>query len=659
MKTIKSLFLLLFLSSSLYACIPATSTPQPEAPSATIQPPTTLPQITNTPQAEPGIDPIQVQQSEVELITNNADSGNAWGGHQSRIVRTQDGIFTAYITSGTGEFSKQWHLVQRQEDGTWTDLAQGNVGGQPVNLLAGPDGTLYLIGWPNGVGTLWTGIPEDGKLEMASSPIPNQAAGNYPYTSAGINAEGVLCILSSTGGENPVGWFNWSCYHPENGEWITQVNELDFRYCYTYVFPGPDGQLSLISTRDVRWHALGYEQPQDAFDYVFNAYGFWHTENTADASMERVYVLAEEPNEQFPFVYLDAQQDAYLDTQGRMHVIYRIQGPSTNNESVSRHAILSTDGTLIVDLPLPPEAGEFSRIFQDKKERYYLLGSAGFLYPLDQDGIELGEPVQLDFARYDVEYSGFGLSVPRTGTPLSDVLDVVFPTNGGTAWVYFQLDFSEQAGSSTQPSSVSSGTSPSAPELQSMIDNAKILFDMDMTDTNLTGMDWWGADRATLQHLNGSLVFTGAPNAPQLHSQYGLKINEACIALLRFNGPQDFQFKSIAGNWSDADSATWGVASGVVSFYHEAQNNFVTQSMAGYTLDEDRWYFAMLWVNGPTTFTVRLWEQDNPEVFVDRVFVMNEDSVFWKDRRWNCVLLVNNGTVEMSSYREIRFIPTP
>ncbi|MFM8424171.1 MAG: hypothetical protein ACKOBL_03245, partial [Chloroflexota bacterium] len=213
-------------------------------------------------------------------------------------------------------------------------------------------------------------------------------------------------------------------------------------------------------------------------------------------------------------------------------------------------------------------------------------------------------------------------------------------------------------GSLIQSSPVSSETSPSASELQSMIDNAKILFDLNMTDTNLTGMDWWGADRATLQHLNGSLVFIGALNAPQLHSQYGLKVNEACIALVRFTEPQDFQYKAIAGNWDDADSATWGLASGIVSYYHEAQNNFVTQPMAGYVLDEDRWYFAMLWVNGPTTFTVRLWEKENPEVFTDRTFIMN-DNMYWTDRRWNCVLLVNNGTVEMSSYREIRFIPTP
>jgi uncharacterized protein YrrD len=43
-----------------------------------------------------------------------------------------------------------------------------------------------------------------------------------------------------------------------------------------------------------------------------------------------------------------------------------------------------------------------------------------------------------------VEYSGFGVSVPRTGTLLGNVMDVVFPSANGTKWLYFQLDFSKR-----------------------------------------------------------------------------------------------------------------------------------------------------------------------------------------------------------------------
>jgi hypothetical protein len=40
--------------------------------------------------------------------------------------------------------------------------------------------------------------------------------------------------------------------------------------------------------------------------------------------------------------------------------------------------------------------------------------------------------------------SGFGISVFRTGTPLSDGMDVVFPSLNRTAWLYFRLDFSSR-----------------------------------------------------------------------------------------------------------------------------------------------------------------------------------------------------------------------
>ena len=61
---------------------------------------------------------------------------------------------------------------------------------------------------------------------------------------------------------------------------------------------------------------------------------------------------------------------------------------------------------------------------------------------MDQNGEKVKAPIQLDLAGYEVEYSGFGLSVPRTGTPLSNTVDVVFPSGNETQWLYFQLDFS-------------------------------------------------------------------------------------------------------------------------------------------------------------------------------------------------------------------------
>jgi hypothetical protein len=408
--------------------VAATATQSPIPPTATVKP--------------------LLHQTNIEVVTDNAatgDGGNSWGGHQTRIVHTQDGVFTAYTVEGNGYFHREWRLAWRQDNGSWPVVASGDAGREPVNLLTSPDGTLNIIGWPNGLATIWSGKPENGTLVMTASKIPNELNGNWPYNSAGIDANGNLCVLSSEGGEQPGGRFYLACYLPSERRWVTRTSSLDYRFCYTYVFPGTGGQLSLVSTRDVRWEALGYTKPAGEFDYVFNAFGFWRTDDFAGTPLERVYFLEEKPSLQYPAAILNAQQDAYLDFKGQMHILYHVQGESTRGAWISRQAILSMDGILLNDIPLPTDAGDFSRIFQDQQGRFYLLGSSGKLYPMGSDGIlPIGKPIILNLDGYPVEYSGFGISVPRTGTPPSHVMDVVFPSDNGTKWLYFQIEFSKR-----------------------------------------------------------------------------------------------------------------------------------------------------------------------------------------------------------------------
>jgi hypothetical protein len=408
--------------------------------------PSLTPSPSPSPSSIPTIAPF-VRQTKIEVVANNAatgDGGNSWGGHQTRIVHTKDGIFTAYTVEGNDYLNREWRLAERKTDGTWTVIAKGESGREPVNLMASPDGVLNIIGWPKGLATIWSGKPKDGTLAMTVSRIPNQLNGNWPYNSAGIDANGDLCVLSSQGGEQPGGLFYLACYLPSKGQWVTQTSRLDYRFCYTYVFPGPEGQLSLVSTRDVRWEALGYKKPAGASDYAFNAFGFWRTDDVSKTPVKRVYLLEEKQTAHDPDAILNAQQDAYLDTKGQMHIIYRVHGESTNGAEISRHAILSPDGKVLSDVPLPDSVGDYSRIFQDQEEQFYLLGSSGLLYPMGLDGIQPDKPILLSLIGNQVEYSGFGLSVPRTGTPFSNVMDVVFPSHGGSEWLYFQLDFSHQ-----------------------------------------------------------------------------------------------------------------------------------------------------------------------------------------------------------------------
>ncbi|HET9911692.1 MAG TPA: hypothetical protein VFQ13_07375, partial [Anaerolineales bacterium] len=135
-----------------------------------------------------------------EVVTADADPNNAWGGHQARIVRTKDGVFTAYVTTDRDEFHMVWHLVWRRGANDWQVLAEGDAGDDPVQLLASPDGTLHVIGWPGGAGTMWSGKPDSGSLDLSETRIPGVHYGSYSYHAAGIDAAGNICVVTSEGG---------------------------------------------------------------------------------------------------------------------------------------------------------------------------------------------------------------------------------------------------------------------------------------------------------------------------------------------------------------------------------------------------------------------------------------------------------------------------
>ena len=90
---------------------------------------------------------------------------------------------------------------------------------------------------------------------------------------------------------------------------------------------------------------------------------------------------------------------------------------------------------------MPEDLGYCDRIFQDHHGTFYILGNYGRLARLAMDGTVDGALLDLDVGGHKVEYSGYGISAPRTGTRRRDVLDVVFPTSSERGWAYFQLRF--------------------------------------------------------------------------------------------------------------------------------------------------------------------------------------------------------------------------
>lgn len=374
----------------------------------------------------------------IEVVADNADNtdgGNAWGGHQCRIVRTSEGVFTAYTVIGDSPMNKKWKLAHRQAQG-WKVIAEGLAGREPVNLMAGPDGKIYVLGWPNSQPTLWSGLPSGGQISLISEPIPF-TTDDYPYASAGIDNEGNIFVLASQL-SNP-DYFKYSIRDSSTGNWSTQTKELDYRHCYSYMLPDNNGGLFVVSSRDVEWSDLGLVKPEGAFDYAFNAFSLFGTNDYRVQPIERRAYVKEEQTTAYLDVLCNAQNDGYLDNSGRVHVLFRRKGETTNGLEQGRHIIFSKNGTIESDEKLPVAEGTFSRIFQDKEEKFYFLTSSGHIHYAGENGTDLGVAQKLDLNGYEVEYSGFSIAAPRTGTEPANFIDAVFPTDNGRKWVYCRI----------------------------------------------------------------------------------------------------------------------------------------------------------------------------------------------------------------------------
>ncbi len=399
---------------------------------------TVTPTATITPTPKP-----QLEVSRLEVITRHAatgDGANNWGSHKTRIVRTADGVFTAYTIPGPNEnnaYTRRWQLVWQRASNDWVLVAEGIAGREPVNLLVGPDDTLYIVGWPNRKGTLWSGKFRNGRVRFTKTLIPDVSETGGSYAAAGISPAGHICVFSNKGFD-PAETL-WACYLPGKDKWYTDTLNVEYRHVYAYVFPQSDGGLSVVATRDVLWSSLGYTKPDRAFGYVFNAYTYWHSDRLNKEELQVVEFRQEKPTKRYPNVSLDAQNDVYLDDQQRMHIIYWRRGPSTEGKTEVRHRLLNADGKLVDDVLIPAEAGRYCRIFQDANANFYLICSAGLIYPAGKNGLSLGKPTKINLSNFPVEYSGFHLSVPRTGTQPSNQIDVVFPTRNGRLWVYFRI----------------------------------------------------------------------------------------------------------------------------------------------------------------------------------------------------------------------------
>jgi hypothetical protein len=166
--------------------------------------------------------------------------------------------------------------------------------------------------------------------------------------------------------------------------------------------------------------------------------GYYFFDPPAETPLYSFNVAQGIPTDAYGNVFCDAQNDAYLDTKGRLHTFYWLRDESTGGDTRNRHAVIS-EGEILYDEEFSLNVGSYAALIQDTQERFYIIGSNGVVAQAsNEEGTEFQQPISLDFQGYNVDYSGISLAAPRCGVPLNSFVDGVYPSDGNT-YVYFRL----------------------------------------------------------------------------------------------------------------------------------------------------------------------------------------------------------------------------
>lgn len=382
-----------------------------------------------------------------QALADVSNGGNSWGNNKLRIERTSTGdLFAVYPAAGADSMSKQWVLMHRPPAGPWIETARGVAGREPPNLLVSPGDRLNLFTQPRATPTLVQDGGANGLLPFSAAAIPGGwFTTNFPYSGATVRQDNGDLFFAETREElsQPASAFYWSYRSADTGIWRSVVTQKTmYRYAYLLPVASTNGgaDFAIAASTDVLWSTLGYQQPAGSFAYVYDRVSLFYTSDYRSGELTEKLIYREEQKQN---AYLNVfASDAYRDSRGRVHVIYSVQGPSTNQQIVGHHAVLQ-GGTLVADVTLANvSCGNEGRVVQDTTGQYYLLtwcGTSLYLWPADSvNGTQIGDPVVLDLSQYPPKDWSW-LSIVRGGTALADYVDGAYAGSNDTQLIYFRI----------------------------------------------------------------------------------------------------------------------------------------------------------------------------------------------------------------------------
>jgi hypothetical protein len=422
---------------------------------------------------------------EEDLVTGHASqvpAANEWGPQGDRLVRSSNGdLYTTYVTGSNDPEHFGWVLATRPAGSQrWRTLASGTTAhepGNPPQVLLGPSGQVVVVTispWDSagaGAPQIWS------SGSRTTTVIPGHwltgakmmdAGALYP--SAGVDREGNIYVwedvpcasfiyadgtaLKCTSANRP-GTYYWAYRAASEEQWHSEQWQSPYRQTYNFILPEGTSDLRVVGTRDI------LQAPAEAPYRCPNSTGYcfdrtllaqWNDLDRPASSL--IVARAARDASTYAADRRASAEDAYVDTQGRTHVLVSAVDATTHGTYENHHLVIARGGQVkdvrYTQVPYP----NLSRIVQDRSGRFWIYsvgpdlagghrcdvfiagGAAG-----DTDGTRLGPVRVLPFStNYDcaAEERNFDVNA-RSGTAEANYIDGVVGTNDGRDWVHYRI----------------------------------------------------------------------------------------------------------------------------------------------------------------------------------------------------------------------------
>jgi len=396
-----------------------------------------------------------------EVLKMPTTERGVWGGQQSRIARQGDDLYVIYgihsdaygwndWAGGENEFNLYRYSAARNDWTYFYTLRSYEIPG----LHAADDGNVYAAYvHARGLGVLEYN-PATDRITLRDSGVHWPAyheRHHWSYMSTGITEGRYIWFqgngnLNSRGRPGGMAFYRYDTIARTFDIGANPRYLVDYRHCYNYVLDDGDGGLFLAGGRDIFWDASEWKQPPDTFDAIFDEVNFWHYKDDVLSDIHRVDKAMQGANCPVPNMHMGSAGDAYLDSEGNLHILYFKICESNKGRPQQWYAVYK-DGVELRKECLIDDGMQYSlRFVEDTEEQLHLIAlpyNANIirLYKVDKQ-FEMSEPklIQVkDDNSFGLQYAGMSATVPRSGSEPADFVDVIYPNFDRSNWIYFRL----------------------------------------------------------------------------------------------------------------------------------------------------------------------------------------------------------------------------